>query len=175
MKIGKILSLFSMSALLLVLLAACGGDSGSGTAQSTPTAAAPTSTPTADLANSIPTGIPTGIPTSLASGNGCTTAESCQKAIVVAVPDKVRPGGKVVVTGTGWIANAKMEVSIGVQAVDSTIEHPTSDAHGNFTVTLTIDPKTPDLGPTNIHISQVGAGNDGKSLNVQNKLTIVNY
>lgn len=168
MKFGKFFPLFAIGSLFLVLLAACGGDSGSNSAQSTPTVVAPTSTPTAALANSIPTGIPTSL---AGEGKACTTADSCQKAVVVVLPGKVKPGGQVMVTGTGWVANAKMEVSIGVQAVDSTIEHPTSDAHGNFTVTLTIDPKTPDFGPTNVHITQLSGGNN--SLNIQGKLTIV--
>jgi hypothetical protein len=104
---------------------------------------------------------------------GCTTAASCQKAIVNVTPNQVKPGGKVTITGKGWVANAKLQASIGVQAVDSDIVYATSDAQGNFSVTLTIDPRTADIGPTNIHVNLADPTNGSKNLTVDHQLTII--
>jgi hypothetical protein len=112
--------------------------------------------------------------TIIQSAGGCTTAASCQKAIVNVTPNQVKAGGKVTVTGTGWVANANLQASIGVQALDSDIVSATSDAQGNFSVTLTIDPRTTDIGPTTIHINLADTTTDGsKNLTVQGKLTII--
>ncbi len=110
--------------------------------------------------------------TIIQSTGGCTTAASCQQAIVTVTPNQVQPGGKVTVTGTGWVANAKLQASIGVQALDSNIVSATSDAQGNFSVTLTIDPQTTDIGPTTIHINLADTTDGSKNLTVQGKLTI---
>ncbi|MBA2395433.1 MAG: hypothetical protein H0V70_22110, partial [Ktedonobacteraceae bacterium] len=111
--------------------------------------------------------------TIIQSTGGCTTAVSCQQAIVTVTPNQVKPGGKVTVTGKGWVANAKLRASIGVQALDSDIVSATSDAQGTFSVTLTINQIT-DIGPTNIHISLSDTTTDGsKNLLVQGKLTIM--
>ncbi len=88
-------------------------------------------------------------------------------------PNQVKRGGKVTVTVKGWVANAKLQASIGVQAVDSDLIYATSDAQGNFSVTLTIDPRTADIGPTNIHINLVNATDVSKNLTVNNQLTII--
>jgi hypothetical protein len=88
-------------------------------------------------------------------------------------PNQVKPGNKVTITGKGWVANAKLQASIGVQAVDSDTVYATSDAQGNFSVTLTIDPQTSDTGPTNIHVNLANTTDGSKNLTVDNQLTII--
>ncbi len=195
MKIWKLFSILALSVLLVAMLAACEGGSsgdttqsggqGNGVATSTltadstasaPTTAAPTSAPTTAAPTSAPT---TAAPTSAPSTGGsqstgsCTTAASCQKAIVNVIPNHVKPGGKVTITGKGWVANAKLQASIGVQAVESDIVYATSDAQGNFSVTLTIDPRTADIGPTTIHINLADTTDGSKNLRVDNQLVII--
>jgi len=153
MKIWKLFSVLALSVLLVAMLAACEGGSSGGTTQS----------------GGQGDGVATSTGGSQSTG-GCTTAASCQKAIVNVTPNQVKRGGKVTVTVKGWVANAKLQASIGVQAVDSDIVSATSDAQGNFSVTLTIDPRTTDIGPTNVNL---GAGDVSKDLTVDNQLTII--
>lgn len=175
MNTWKRFSVFAMSLFLVAMLAACGGGSSSGTTDTSGQGnQATASTPTVDA--STPTPVPTNTPTTstTTSTGGCTTAESCQKAVMVVSPEQARPGEKVTVTVKGWIANAKANVSAGVQVPDSDTVSTTSDAQGNFSVTLTIRPNTPDFGPTNILVILDSSTDDGaRNLQVSGKLTIV--
>lgn len=177
MKIWKLFSILALSVLLVAMLAACEGGSSGGTTQSGGQGnGVATSTLTVDATVSAPTtAAPTSVPNTgeSRSTGGCTTAASCQKAIVTVTPNQVKPGGKVAITGKGWVANAKLQASIGVQAVESDIVYVTSDAQGNFSVTLTIDPQTNDIGPTTIHINLVNTTDFSKNLAVDNQLTII--
>jgi len=177
MKIWKLFSVLALSVLLVAMLAACEGGSSGGTTQSGGQGdGVATSTLTADSTASAPTtAAPTSAPSTGGSQStgGCTTAASCQKAIVNVTPNQVKRGGKVTVTVKGWVANAKLQASIGVQAVDSDIVSATSDAQGNFSVTLTIDPRTTDIGPTNIHVNLADTTDGSKNLTVDNQLTII--
>ena len=178
MKIWRFFSILALSALLVAMLAACesgsngyvtqSGELGDGGVTSTPTAGATVSAPTTATPTSAPsTG---GSP----STGGCTTTASCQQAIVTVTPSQVKPGGKVTVTVKGWVANAELQASIGVQAVESDIVYATSDAQGNFSTILTIYPQaTGGIRATNIHIGLVKPADDSKGLLVQGKLTIL--
>jgi hypothetical protein len=157
MNIWKRFSVFAMSLLLVAMLAACGG--GSSATEAAPTAAAPTGAPT----------------TGGAQGAGsCTTVDSCQKAVINVTPNQAKPGGKVMVTGTGLVANAQLKVSAGIQVPDSDVVTTASDAKGNFSTAITIRADTPDTGPTDIIIVQLATNlADYKVLKVPDKLTII--
>lgn len=171
----KRVSIMMMSLLLVAIMAACGGGASSGTtATSGQGSQATASTPTADT--SIPTPVPTSAPS---TGGGCTTAASCQKAVVVVSPHQVQPGGKVTVTVKGWLANTKLKVFAGTQVEDSDQVSATSDAQGNFSVILTIRANiftdaSVTSEPSNIHISVDSQTDDGSNnLNVSDQLTIM--
>jgi hypothetical protein len=178
MKIWKCFFVLVLSVILIAIMAACEGGLRGGTTPSgvqvergTTTMLATDSIVSAATTTATPTGErETG---GVQKVGGCTTAASCQKAIVKVTPNQVKPGGTVTVVGKGWVANARLQASIGVQALDSNVVYATSDARGNFSVTLTIDPQTPDFGPTNIHVNLVNTTDGSKNLTIKNQLTIV--
>src|SRR5690242_11239668 len=81
-------------------------------------------------------------PTTGKPQGGCIYVAECQAAVVTITPKKVKAGGKVTVTVTGWMANTDTVASIDVDAKQcvlvADIVALTTDAQGNLTAPFTI-------------------------------------
>jgi hypothetical protein len=169
MKIWKCVSVLVLSVFMVAIMAACGGGSPGATTLSGVQAQRGTSTLL--TIDSRVNGATTQGTAGAQKAGGCTDPVNCQDALVSVSPHQVAPGGKVTVTGKGWVANAKLQASIGTQAVESDIVYATSDKHGNFSVVLTIDPQSRDFGPTIVHINL--PTDSPNNLGIRNQLSIV--
>ncbi|HEY7414358.1 MAG TPA: hypothetical protein VH593_04130 [Ktedonobacteraceae bacterium] len=107
------------------------------------------------------------------NGSGNTTQPS-PPLTATADPSTVQRGGQVTIKGSGFQPGISYEVSIGTQAVENVGGgvQTTTDAQGNFSVTLTIASQA-DLGSTQINVTRTdGSDASGANLHVPNGLTI---